>query len=190
MNYKQFLQRQAILKAYKRKLLNACPTLTENSGIYILTRTDEDGIDYAYIGQAKHLLTRLAEHMKGYPQHIDASLKKRGLYSKDNPYGWGIDFYECPENELDANEKHEILQHKNVQLYNITGGSQGSGKRNLIEGKTPKGYYDGVKYGKERILREIKVYLDKYIDFVVKEPKNKVKLRKYNEFMEMLNEIK
>ena len=40
----------------KQRLLRANPYLDEKSGIYVLTREDEDGIRYAYIGQAKHIL--------------------------------------------------------------------------------------------------------------------------------------
>lgn len=190
MNYKNFLKQQAILSEYKKKLLKVCPTLTSKSGIYILTRTDEAGIDYAYIGQAKNILQRLAQHMKGYPQHIDASLKKRGLYSKNNPYGWGIDFYECAESELDKCESAEIQRHKNMQLYNITSGGQGVGKSNLID-KSPKGYYQGVEYGKKKTLQEIGNYFEKYLDVVIKGKANKTKERKLNEFKELLeNETK
>lgn len=39
-----------------------------------MVRTDENGFRYAYIGQAVHILTRLAQHLVGY-QHIDLSLK-------------------------------------------------------------------------------------------------------------------
>ena len=46
---------------------------------------DEEGIKYAYIGQAKHILTRLAQHLTGY-QHIDLSIRKHGLYSNRNFY--------------------------------------------------------------------------------------------------------
>ena len=49
----------------------------EDSGIYVFTR-QENGFKYAYVGQAKHILTRLAQHLNGY-QHIDLSIKNTAL---------------------------------------------------------------------------------------------------------------
>ena len=63
----------AIEAKNKKRILEINPHVDDGSGIYFLTRMDEDGIRYAYIGQAKHLLTRLAQHLSGY-QHIDLSL--------------------------------------------------------------------------------------------------------------------
>lgn len=78
MNYKQ---RYAILASNKKKLLKLFPTLTDDSGIYVLRR-EEDGIKYAYVGQSIHCLSRLAEHLVGY-QHIDLSIKKtRTIYGR------------------------------------------------------------------------------------------------------------
>ncbi len=71
----------------KKRLLAINPNLDDESGIYFLTRIDENEIKYAYIGQAIHILIRLAQHLAGYQQHIDLSLKKHGLYSAANPYG-------------------------------------------------------------------------------------------------------
>lgn len=83
MNFRQI---KAIEKANKERILKVCPSVPESSGIYILTR-EEAGFRYAYVGQAKHLLTRLAQHLSGY-QHIDLSIKKHGLWSENNPSGW------------------------------------------------------------------------------------------------------
>ena len=54
MNFKQI---KAIEQKNKQRLLKVFPDLTEDSGIYFLTR-QENGFKYAYIGQAKHILTR------------------------------------------------------------------------------------------------------------------------------------
>ena len=75
-----FRQAKAIESKNKKRLLAINPKLNEQSGIYFLTRVDEDGFKYAYVGQAKHILTRLAQHLVGY-QHIDLSLKKLILKS-------------------------------------------------------------------------------------------------------------
>ena len=84
LDYKKFRQAKAIEAKNKQKWLALNPMLDESSGIYILTRQDENGFRYAYVGQAKRILTRLSQHLSGY-QHIDLSLKSHGLYSEDNP---------------------------------------------------------------------------------------------------------
>lgn len=81
MAKKNIAQIMTIEQKNKKKLLEVEPRLDDKSGIYFLTRTDENGFKYAYIGQAKHILTRLSQHMVGY-QHIDLSIKKHGFYSR------------------------------------------------------------------------------------------------------------
>ena len=61
MDYQKFKQAKAIEQKNKKKLLEINPKLDDQSGIYFLIRIDEDGIKYAYIGQAVHLITRLAQ---------------------------------------------------------------------------------------------------------------------------------
>lgn len=179
-------QRFAILKKYKRNWLQICPTLNESSGIYILTR-EENGFKYAYIGQAKHLLTRLAEHFIGY-QHIDLSLKKHKLYSDANKTGWSVDFAEYPESQLDYQEKEYIKEYAKLgyQLRNKTTGSQGSDKSNIDVDRTVNGYRKGVSHGYKKAKEEIKIYFDKYLDFVIKGKINKIKQRKFEEFKNIL----
>ena len=117
-NWKQV---KAIEKKNKDKFLKLNDKLNDNSGIYILTRIDENNIKYAYIGRAKHILTRLAQHMVGY-QHIDLSLKKHGLYSDINNYGWNVNSINCDESDLDDKEKYYIAEYANkgYQLRNKT----------------------------------------------------------------------
>mgnify|MGYP003336218657 FL=1 len=93
----------------KKQILKVNPGVTDQSGIYFLTR-EEDGFKYAYIGQAKHLLSRLAEHLTGY-QHIDMSLKKHGLYNDDNVTGWKVNVICYPLEELDSKEQYWIKQY-------------------------------------------------------------------------------
>ena len=100
MSYQKFRQAKAIEQKNKQRLLAVNPKLDDESGIYFLTREDEQGFRYAYIGQAVHILTRLAQHLVGY-QHIDLSLKKHGLYSEDNPCGWNVHFINYPTTILD-----------------------------------------------------------------------------------------
>ena len=102
-------QAKAIESVNKKKFLELNNELNNDSGIYMLTRIDENGFKYAYIGQAKHILTRLAQHMVGY-QHIDLSLKNHGLYSDKNEYGWNVIYYNCSEEELDDKEQNRERQ--------------------------------------------------------------------------------
>ena len=186
MNYRQIFARK---KAEQEKLLKLNPRLTNNSGIYIFIR-EENGFKYAYIGQAVHLLDRLVSHLQGYEQHIDRSLKKHKLYKADNETGWQLKFFECSQDKLDVLEQQTILDYATAgyQLLNKTSGSQGVGKFTIDEGKERKGYTQGKNDGKIATLKQIKVYFDKYLDFVIKEPQNKIKARKLQEFRELLNE--
>ena len=182
MTYKQ---RIAMDSKNKKKWLEMCPTLNDDAGIYILTR-EENGFKFAYIGQSKHILQRLAEHMRGY-QHIDRSLIKHKLWSKDNPTGWSLDwFVNCKETDLDFLEQLWIKEYANMgyQLRNKTAGGQ-IDKIGLEQEQT-KGYHKGVAYGKAKQLKEIRVYFEKYLDAVIKGKPNKIKERKYNEFKELI----
>ena len=165
-NWKQL---KAIEQKNKERILAVNKAVDEDSGIYIFIRREE-GIRYAYIGQAKHLLTRLAQHLSGY-QHIDLSIKKHGLFDVDkNLTGWNIDVNHCLEEDLDAEEQRyiKIFANKGYQLYNHTTGSQGVGKRALGEAKSPKGYRDGVKQGERNVIKKIAHWFDKHLIAVPK----------------------
>ena len=179
-------QRFAKLNSYKNKLLKYNPHIPNISGIYILVRK-EDGFKYAYIGQAKHILTRLAEHLMGY-QHIDNSLRNHGLYAEDNKGGWQIEWIPYPESELNEKEKMFIRKYAEAgyQLRNKTAGGQDKGKFAIAEQKSPKGYRDGVEYGEIKSQRKVKEYFDKYLDYSIKGKPNKVKERKFAEFGEYI----
>ena len=192
MNYKQVLAKQ---KATRQRIVKLCPSINDNSGIYSFTRTDENGIRYAYVGQAKHLLSRCAQHLLGY-QHIDLSIKKHGLFSENNEYGYRLDFVNLPESELDDSEREYIQKYASLgfQLRNATLGGQDNGKE-VIDSKTPKGYHDGLKQGYENARKEIKELFSKYLMVSVKNEEDTFKKdgtikeiyqRKYNEFIEWL----
>ena len=184
MNYKQMY---VIDQKNREKWLKINPELNENSGIYILTREESD-FKYAYIGQAKHILTRLAQHLRGY-LHIDLSLKKHGLYDKNtNPLGWGVDFEEFPESELDYREQQYILKYARLgfQLRNKTTGSQSDTKRSLDGNREVGGYRRGVRQGYAKAIKELNEFLNKYIDYSIKGKPNKTKERKLKEFKTFL----
>lgn len=182
---------KAIEYANKKRLLKVNSNLDEKSGIYFLTRTDADGINYAYIGQAKHIITRLAQHLVGY-QHIDLSLKKHGLYSTDNNYGWKIGFIHFPQEKLDEMEKTYIKKYAQAgyQLRNKTSGSQGTGKKQIDEYRPQKGYHDGLIQGKKVLARELSNIIDKHLKISLKDGKenNKVSMKAFDKFKDLLNE--
>jgi hypothetical protein len=192
MKYQNYKQRLAVEQNNKKRLLKLNPDLDENSGIYFLTRTDENGISFFYIGQAKRILTRLAQHLVGY-QHIDRSLVKRGLYDEnDNPYGWKIGFLHYPESKLDEMEKYWILEYTKQGYqcrYNKTAGGQGEGKEQINEYKPPKGYRDGLSQGRKNLARELKSIIEKHLIVSIKPEKanNKVSQGQYSKFWDLLN---
>lgn len=184
LNYKQIYARK---KNNRERILKVCPTVDDGSGIYFFTR-EENGIKYAYIGQAKHLLTRLAEHLSGY-QWIDCSLKKHGLYSTDNPTGYKIEFVYVQERDLDEEERGYIKTYAALgyQLRNVTLGGQDKGKVDIAERKAAKGYRDGIKQGEKNVLKEIKHLFDLHLVVSVKKQGNKAQLKALKKFEDMLN---
>ena len=180
---------KAIEAKNKKRLLAIDHYLDEGSGIYFLVRKDENGIKYAYIGQAKHLLTRLAQHLSGY-QHIDLSLKKHGLYSSENIYGWKIGFLHFQISELDFMEKKFIQMYSNngYQLRNKTAGGQGEGKTQIDDYRPAKGYRDGIAQGRKNLAKELTNIIDKHLCISIKEEKknNKVSIKAFEKFNDLL----
>mgnify|MGYP000160085133 FL=1 len=189
MNYQSIRQAKAIEQNNKKRLLEVNPKLDEESGIYFLTRIDENGFKYAYIGQAVHILTRLSQHLVGY-QHIDLSLKKHKLYSKSNPCGWKIGFLHFPKSELDKQEQHYIKAYADYgyQLRNKTSGSQGEGKAQIDDYKPSKGYRDGIQQGRKNLAKELSHIAEKHLKIEIREDKryNKVSQKQYEKFMDLL----
>ena len=191
MSYQDIRKAKAIEQKNKKRLLEVNPKLDDGSGIYFLTRVDEDGINYFYIGQALHILQRLASHLVNY-QHIDLSLKKRGFYSKENPYGWKVNFIHYPIPELDKWEQYWILEYtkKGYQCrYNKTAGGQGEGKEKINEFRPSKGYRDGLAQGYRNAVKEIKNIIDKHLIVTLKPDKanNKVSQKAFEKFNEIMD---
>lgn len=191
MSYRNIARAKAIEKKNKELLLSINSFLNDNSGIYFLTRIDEDGIKYSYIGQAKHILTRLAQHCVGY-QHIDLSIKKHGWYSADNPYGWKAWCLNFPENQLDEKEQYyiKIYAQRGYQLRNKTAGGQGQGKSQIDAYRPAKGYRDGITQGKKTLARELSHIIDKHLTVALQPGKehNKVSMRAKEKFEALLDE--
>lgn len=192
LDYQKFKQAKAIEQKNKKKLLEINPKLDDRSGIYFLTRVDEDGIKFSYIGQARHVISRLAQHMSGYTQHIDRSLKAHGLHSSENPYGWKVDFVHAKESDLDEMEQHYIKQFANAgyQLRNKTSGSQGVGKKQIDEYRPTKGYRDGIQQGKISLARDLRHIIEKHLTVELKPEKqgNKVSMKALDKFNDLLDE--
>lgn len=183
-NYKQVY---AIKKKNEQKILSVCPNCPNTSGIYFLLR-EEDGFKYAYIGQAKRLRERLASHLSGY-QHIDLSIKKHGLWNKENPTGYRVNCLVFPESMLDEREQYYIKQYANAgwQMRNETTGSQGKGKKALGDAKIPKGYYDGISQGEKNTRKMVAHLFELHLDYTPKRnPPTKLQekaMRKFEEFL-------
>ena len=174
----------------KQRLLFINPKLNEQSGIYFLTREDEQGIKYAYIGQAKHILSRLAQHMTGY-QHIDLSLKKHGLISNSNMCGWNVNFLNFPEELLDEKEQYYIKKYAlgGYQLRNKTAGGQGSGKKQIDDYRPVKTYRQGVEQGMKNASRDVAKLFEKHLNVSAKSNPptvNQMKaMDKFEKFLEL-----
>ena len=184
MDYKRIY---AIKKANEERILKVCPNCPNTSGIYFLLR-EENGFKFGYVGQAKRLLSRLAQHLSGY-QHIDISIKKHGLWSEENPTGYRVHFLEFAENLLDEMEQKYIKQYANAgyQMRNSTSGSQGVGKKGLDNQKQPRTYYEGLNNGYERARKEIAHLFNLHLDYKTKSDKpNKNQQKAYQKFKDFL----
>ena len=195
MSYQSIARAKAIEQENKKRLLKLNPNLNDKSGIYFLLREDENGFKFAYVGQAKSVLQRLASHLVGYEQHIDLSLRKHKLYDKEkNPYGWRVEFLNFPESQLDEKEKYYIKLYadKGYQLRNVSLGGQGENRASgsIGERKAPKGYMQGIQQGKKVLARELSSIAEKHLKIELRADKanNKVSQKQYEKFMDILKE--
>lgn len=185
---KNMRQIKVIEKANRERLLKVNPDLTDESGIYFLTRVQPEG----YIGQARHICQRLCQHLSGYDQYVDRSLKAHGLYSEDNPYGYKVNFLPFPESKLDEMEQYYIQKYleNGYRLKNKTAGSQGVGKVKIADFKPAKGYHDGIKSGRKSLAKELSHIIDKHLTVMLKPDKqnNKVSQKAFEKFKYLLDE--
>lgn len=188
------------MNEYVKKLIIAkksiAPIITESvqtkqPGIYLFERTDENGVTFFYAGQASSVYNRIISHWNGY-QRIDLSIRKRKFKSEENPHGWSFCVLEyCDADKLDEREQYWILEmmRQGKQTYNITYGGQDGGKQNIREGKTPKGYYDGVSQGRLNARRFMADLFTKHLDAVPKkQPPTKLQeraLEKFRDFVDL-----
>lgn len=184
---KTYAQRLEDERKNRQRILEVCPTANDKSGIYFFYR-EQDGIKYGYVGQAKHLLTRLAQHLDGL-QHIDLSIKKHGLFG-EKPNGYKIAISWCKECDLNRLEREAIRIYANrgYQLRNHTVGGQDNGKAGLGDGKSTKGYFDGVKHGYNKARKEVAHLFDLHLkaEYKANKPtKNAIKaMEKFEAFLQ------
>lgn len=184
LHYKKiFTQQYDLIKRIKK----ICPSMDHQSGIYFYIRVDENGGKHAYIGKAVDLLKRTASHLRGWNQRIDGSLKKRGLYGKDNPYGWKLNFLHFPENKLDEKEHYYIKKYQvaGYEMYNIESGGN-VGKEDINERKLGKGYYDGIERGIEKTRKEIAHWFDLHLEYSIKGKPTVNKQKAFDKFTKFL----
>lgn len=183
----------AIQKKNRERLLKLNPNLNDESGIYFLTRVDENGFKFAYIGQSVKVLTRLCSHLQGYEQHIDKSLKAHSLYDADkNPHGWKVGAINYPTSKLDEMERCWIRAYaeKGFQMRNVSLGGQNEGRNMISETKAPKGYRQGVQQGRKNLAKELSHIIEKHLSVSLKPEKigNKVSEEQFEKFKYLLAE--
>lgn len=174
------------IKNDKIYIQNLEPTLKNKSGIYIFTRY-ENGFSFAYVGQAKKLIDRLASHLRGF-LHIDNSIRNHGFYSENNPTGWKINWKYVEESKLNEMEQYfiRVCAEKGYQLRNKTTGSQDSKKRKISD-ENRKGYQEGLKNGYEKARNEMIKLFSKNLQAITTEPLNKFKEKSLIKFHDFLN---
>ncbi len=182
MNYRQLFTKR---KQAEERLKKLCPHITNDSGLYFYTRTEDDKI-YAYIGKAKHLIDRNVDHLLGYKQRIDISIKKRG-FLKENGTGWLFYVRFVPEWKLDDEEQKTIKTYQNmgVELYNIESGGT-VGKTLINERKPAKTYKDGIEQGKKMIIKELQKMFEKNLIVGINGKSNKNKEKSLEKFKNFL----
>ena len=189
-------QRWAIQRANEKRIKAICPEITTKSGIYLFYRTNEDNEKCVYVGQAKNLLQRTAQHLTVVKKetHIDKSLYAHKIYSDKNPDGWKVKVLEFAEPKyLDEVEKYYIDFYKDksgFKIYNVTGGGQidkaeDIGKR---QPKKLKSYANGKKYGYEQARKEVAKLFEKNLTYSINGKENKNKLKAFEKFEKFLKE--
>lgn len=135
------------------------------SGIYFWNRIDENGEYCWYIGKAKNLLIRTAQHIVGSESHLDKSIKKHGLCgvndNGEHPFGWCLVVEFVDEDMLDQQERGLIEKWRKTvggKMYNVESGGT-TGKTIIGERKQRR----DVKWkaeAKNKVLAKYREYFD------------------------------
>lgn len=183
MNYRKIY---AIQASNEKRVIKHFGNPTNASGVYIFKRWNEERQKNCYyVGQAKNLLRRIAQHLSEY-NHLALSIKKHGLCSEENPDGWQCSWKFCKVEELDDLERITIKLY-NVELYNITLGGQGAGKTDINQRAERKGYNQGKIDGSKKAYKEISELIKKYTNGLTAQ-KGKIAERKTAELLKLLDQ--
>lgn len=166
----------------KAKILDCNPVLRDESGIYFIFRYEDD-MKFGYVGQAKKVVTRLAQHLSGVKDWIDLSIKKHGIYSLENETGYHFIAWYYDEQQLNRMERYWIkyFANRGYQLRNKTMGGQDKGKVGINE-NTRKGYRDGVDVGYKKAQKEVAKLFEKNLVFSINGTENKIKQKSFDKF--------
>lgn len=166
----------------KKQLKILCQDLDDRPGIYFWFREDHEG-KHIYIGQALSLIERNINHVQGYKQRLDKSIKKRGFYGENNKSGWKLKIMHAEVGQLNELEKYYINKYKELgyDLYNIESGSKVD-KYDIGYRQAAKGYHDGLHQGYKNAQREVAHWFDKSLDFSIKGSPNKNKEKAFEKF--------
>ena len=183
-NYRELYAKK---KYWEDKILEVNPDIENKPGIYVYMR-EENGIKFAYVGQAVKVLDRLVSHMMGYDQWINLSLKKHKLISRDNLTGWDIKVIYCDAKELNDKERYYIkhIASLGYQMRNKTIGGQDDGKFGIAPNRPTKGYRDGIEQGRRQLAKELKHIIDLHLIITTKKPNKSDQnaLDKFNNLLE------
>ena len=185
MNYRQIYARKA---ECEKRIKEVCPDITNRPGIYIFYRTDTDsGLRFCYIGQAKRLIERCAQHLQEY-DHIALSLKKRGFKCEGNDGGWELVTFDFPVESLDVGETEmiKLWANKGYQLFNRTAGGQGDGKVVFDNKRQSKTYREGLAQGYLNARREVAHWFSLHLNVSMKKPTKNAE-KAYKKFMEFID---
>lgn len=137
----------------------------KKSGIYLWERYNEEDKYCWYVGQAKNILRRTAQHIVDGQSHLDKSIKAHGLTNDQvlNPKKWSIGILQlCEPSDLDVQEQYFIAKWKrnnpNGIMYNVESGGT-TGKTIIGEKKQRR----DVKWRAEartKVLAEYREYFD------------------------------
>lgn len=135
------------------------------SGIYIWERYNEDGVYCWYIGKAKNILHRTAQHIMDGQSHLDKSIKKHGLTNDmvAEPTKWSIFVLRnCKIADLDKAERFCInlwlKTYPNSKTYNIESG--GTTGKTIIGEKKQRRDVKWKAEAKNKVLADYREYFD------------------------------
>ena len=143
----------------------------KKSGIYLWDRYDEDGKYCWYVGKAKNLLRRTAQHIVDGQSHLDKSIKAHGvaeykIIGKPTLWKettWRVDILElCGIENLDKLEQYYIdkwqKDYPNGIMYNVESG--GTTGKTIIGEKKQRRDVKWKAEARAKVIAEFREYFD------------------------------